>query len=137
MEPIPSLPPTSKLSWQTCSKVAILWFILYLKQILAENVKHCHYLKNEKCCPFDEIGYMYLHEHSDQCKSQPCSNRLCMNKHQVRCQDVIEDVERDWDNAKDYHKDQCHICRKQLGSKDDLFNHVNWSVKFNTREYQM
>ena len=43
----------------------------------------CHYFNNQKKCPFEEIGCMFLHADSEDCKFQnTCNKNLCQFKHQ-------------------------------------------------------
>ena len=48
------------------------------------NARFCHYFNNEKICPYEEIGCMYIHEKSDPCRFQTfCQNKLCQFQHSV------------------------------------------------------
>ena len=43
-----------------------------------ESVRKCHYFNNDKPCPFDEIGCMFLHVRSSRCYfSSKCTRKLC------------------------------------------------------------
>ena len=73
---------------------------------------------------------MFRHEDSDQCRAITCTRNLCPNKHDVRIvdEDIIEDVvdtdSEDQDDNFQLEENQCHICRKQLLSKDEFLDHV-------------
>ena len=44
--------------------------------------RKCHYFNNQKVCPFEEFGCMFLHEDSGICKyGEKCNNKLCPYKH--------------------------------------------------------
>ena len=46
------------------------------------NVKFCHYLNNNKVCPFEEIGCKFKHSIAKECRLQKqCRNKLCQFKH--------------------------------------------------------
>ena len=59
-----------------------------------ENVKYCHYFNNSKHCPFEEVGCMFKHEISKNCRFQKhCKNKLCQFQHDVT--DEITDTSKD------------------------------------------
>ena len=44
--------------------------------------KCCHYFNNEKHCPYENIGCMFLHQDSENCYfGIRCKNKLCQFKH--------------------------------------------------------
>ena len=46
------------------------------------NTKRCHYFNNEKLCPYQEVGCMFLHEPSEVCRfGSICTNRFCPFQH--------------------------------------------------------
>ena len=67
-----------------CEKTFYLkWRIAKHKTIHDKiNVKFCHYFNNNKLCPFEEIGCMFLHAKSKLCRfKQSCKNDLCQFQH--------------------------------------------------------
>ena len=49
------------------------------------NEKFCHYYNNFKECPYKELGCMFKHARSEQCRFQDdCKNKLCQFRHQRR-----------------------------------------------------
>ena len=101
--------------------------------IHTDQAQCCHYYKNGKLCPFDEIGCMFRHEDADQCRTRTCTRKLCQNKHELSNEEeaTIEDVESDSEDQ-DYNfqpeKNQCHICRKQLHSDDDSWTTLEMNI---------
>ena len=112
-----------KFACQRCGKKFLLeWRMEKHMNMHKGDTKHCHYFNNHKSCPFDDIGCKFLHESSGKCRFDICLNKLCQFEHH-------EDVELEIDNE-DHdetfrpNENQCHICRQQLQSKDDLYYHV-------------
>ena len=89
-----------------------------------EAIKHCHYFNNKKVCPYESIGCKFLHTKSAECRYVDCKNSLCQFSHskvtEVEPESDFEDSDADFNP----NENQCHICRKQLLSKDDLLNHM-------------
>ena len=57
-----------------------------------ENAKFCHFFNNEKNCHFEEVGCMFRHEHSPQCRFQEhCANKLCQFKHDKKAKNNEND----------------------------------------------
>ena len=67
-----------------CDKTFYLkWRLAKHKSIhQTKNVRFCHYFNNEKLCPFEEIGCMFLHAKSEICRfKKSCKNDLCQFRH--------------------------------------------------------
>ena len=67
-----------------CDKTFVLkWRLKKHLEVHSKNItKHCHYYNNEKLCPYEKIGCMFLHEHSKTCFfGVRCTNKLCQYKH--------------------------------------------------------
>ena len=61
------------------------------------STKCCHYFNNGKTCPYENIGCMFLHQHSERCYfGDRCKNKLCQFKHR----EIIEN-ENDRDNEEE------------------------------------
>jgi hypothetical protein len=46
------------------------------------NTKKCHYFNNDKSCPYQEVGCMFLHQASEACYfDSNCRNKLCPYQH--------------------------------------------------------
>ena len=73
--------------------------------------------------PYESIGCKFLHTEAAKCRYDDCKNSLCQFSHSVI--DVVPENDLEDDDA-DFtpNENQCHLCRKQLLSKDDLINHV-------------
>ena len=51
------------------------------------SVKKCHYFNNKKFCLFEEIGCMFEHALSGNCKhGEKCSKSLCSFQHGEKCE---------------------------------------------------
>ena len=47
-----------------------------------QNQKFCHFFNNNKVCPFENIGCMFRHEESSECRFQTsCNLKRCQFKH--------------------------------------------------------
>ena len=45
-------------------------------------MKKCHYFNNQKICPFEQIGCMFLHLPAGECRnSESCTMKLCSFEH--------------------------------------------------------
>ena len=117
------------------------------------GVKHCRYFSHQEPCPYEAIGCKFLHVRSEICSLDECQDLLCPLTHQnVRNdEEVANDMEyedqepvggqdgdaedvyihestdgKDDDAEDDFtpNENQCHLCKKQLSSKDELWDHV-------------
>ena len=73
-----------KFKCDHCGKKFILQWRLrkHLAIHFDEKTKKCHYFNNEKTCPFEKIGCMFLHMQSEICFfGKRCINKLCQYKH--------------------------------------------------------
>ena len=57
-----------------------------------DDVKFCHFYNNNKNCPYEDIGCMFLHEMADPCIFNPCLNKLCQYKHVEEIVTVEDDT---------------------------------------------
>jgi uncharacterized CHY-type Zn-finger protein len=76
-----------KYSCATCKKDFYAEWRLKKHMTIHEssNNKKCHYFNNEKECPYFEVGCMFVHEFSGQCKFGPaCVRQLCPFQHGVK-----------------------------------------------------
>ena len=82
---------------------------------------------------------MFLHETADACTFRPCLNKLCQYKHDediitveedAQTRDLLEDEQItsenniDDDEEDSLNGNQCHLCMRQLNTKDDLYHHM-------------
>ena len=97
-----------------CGKTFLLeWRLKKHKLIHTEKPKRCKYFQNNQFCPFEKVGCMFDHS----CKATEPEN--------------IEDIEEDGDDEDDEddhdympRENQCHLCKKQLTTRDELWEHV-------------
>ena len=58
------------------------------------NINKCHYFNNQKTCPFEPIGCMFLHLSAGPCKNrESCTMKLCSFEHErikVNKKDVVD-----------------------------------------------
>ena len=67
-----------------CDKTFVLkWRLKKHLEVHSKSITICcHYYNNEKPCPYEQIGCMFLHEHSKICSfGGRCRNKLCQFKH--------------------------------------------------------
>ena len=96
-----------------------------------ESKIFCHYFNNQKMCPFEELGCMFLHADSQKCKFQGnCSNKLCQFKHmdedsetedKIKKKKVKPNMERNKTETKVF---KCEKCSTEFSEIDDLTSHV-------------
>ena len=62
------------------------------------DIKFCHYFNNSKHCPYDEVGCMFRHDKSQECKFQKeCRFKLCQYMHS--CNEKNNLFEKQTDDA--------------------------------------
>ena len=91
------------------------------------NKKKCHYFNNEKECPYFEVGCMFVHEFSGQCKFGPaCVRQLCPFQHGVKTCKVC-DLELTTEKGQkqlqcgDRDKFVCPTCAKKTHISEEFF----------------
>ena len=109
-----------------CDKTFVLsWRLKKHQEIHTSNVtRFCHYYNNNKECPFEELGCMFLHQHSEMCKyDQACSKPLCSYKHP---QSNSKENEKDqtFDEVTDF-KFECAYCNFKTDCYDLFMDHIN------------
>ena len=56
-----------------------------------KNAVNCHYYNNNKSCPYDDLGCMFPHKTSQQCKfGKLCSRKLCQYTHDIADDNIIK-----------------------------------------------
>ena len=80
-------------------------------KIHSETPKVCKYFDKTQPCPYEQIGCMFSHETNDPLKD-------------TKEQREAEEMETNENEDFTADENQCHLCRVQLSSKDDLFYHV-------------
>ena len=49
---------------------------------ISNTNKKCHYFNNDKSCPYQDVGCMFLHQASEACYfDSNCRNKLCPHQH--------------------------------------------------------
>ena len=106
---------------ELCDKKFVLKWRLNKHQRIhtKQNNRKCHYFNNDKPCPFEELGCMFEHSFSKQCKfGDKCDKKLCSFQHN----DNIAYVESDLIG---YQKEvfQCEECDLQFNTETELGKH--------------
>ena len=105
-----------------------------------EHVKHCRYFSSQETCPYEVIGCKFLHDPSILCKTKNCEELLCPFVHQNvindeanedKIEENLEVSDEEQDETLSVNENQCHLCRIQLESKDDVY----YYVEINHKEY--
>ena len=82
--------------------------------------ENCHYFKNQKSCPYEELGCMFQHEDSPMFRFQEkCLKDMCQYKHKDDNEQNDKDVKAETGMFNLYPQ-----CRKKLTTKGDLNNHT-------------
>ena len=85
-----------------CGKMFLLeWRLEKHGDVHTKQTRKCKFFLNKELCPFSEIGCKFVHDHDDQ-------------------DDEIETIEEDYN----LNQNQCHLCRLQLSSRDEVMDHV-------------
>ena len=83
-------------------------------------------------CPYEEIGCMFMHEVSEQCKfKELCINKLCPFKHNFRTEstdktrEIPENVnDLNMSNHTKPVRISCKVCFRWMKGEQDLENHM-------------
>jgi hypothetical protein len=95
----------------------------HLQTHSSTTTKKCHYFNNGKACPYEDIGCMFAHEHSDVCKfGQGCRNKLCSYKHKKK-----EEMKRGvtLDKSKDIDADDVNVSNGEESDKVNTDNNLD------------
>ena len=97
------------------------------------NVKFCHYFNNGKKCPYEDIGCMFNHKVSDNCRyNQFCRNRLCQFRHdneQNKHSEDENDLDKESNNDSDCEAEseseaiECDLCGSLFEKEYELTEH--------------
>ena len=83
------------------------------------DIKFCHYFNNFKVCPYEELGCMFKHAESMNCKYRDrCNNRLCQFRHQNSFE-----VKRKWKcDEQNWENESCEFQTEvELRLKNHIF----------------
>ena len=125
---------TQRHECDLCDKTFVLrWRLIKHKQIhISQETKKCHYFKNGKTCPFDEIGCMFAHKQAEICKfDQICTNNLCSCQHSktsrkqpiTKDNNAVVETEDKLDSDSDKEEYSCISCKKMFDDVDDMIEH--------------
>ena len=99
-----------------CGKTFVVEWRLKKHQILHQesaSIKYCHYFNNKKDCPYDNIGCMFRHTESNECKfGGKCRIKLCQFQH-----NAVEETAEQIDNLK------CEMCHFETSLGQKLNEH--------------
>ena len=117
--------------------------------------KYCHYFNNKKSCPYEDIGCMFKHEKSENCRfNKICRNKLCPYQHQdisvnkqndkngiqsVECEvndEIVltNDIEEDASDA-DSYEFECDHCEETFELESEVKMHLENRHCNNCGEY--
>ena len=92
------------------------------------KTKFCNYFNNADKCPFQELGCMFKHEVSPQCKFKSfCNKQRCQFRHKSLLEEVIsssnplEETDSKNDEIFQY---SCTFCDKTFNQKGEIELHV-------------
>ena len=98
----------------------------------SEVLRKCHYFNNNKKCPFEDLGCMFIHSESEKCKfDESCSNKLCSYKHSKKNSTSPSSYEKEKDsNSKNSEPEkeyqfECAYCAFKSDSYMDFMDHIN------------
>ena len=79
-----------------------------------KTTKRCKFFLNREICPFSDIGCKFVHEneHEDEHEQE--------DEHEYKQDAEIETIEDEYS----LNENQCHLCKMQLTTKDDLMDQV-------------
>ena len=78
-----------KFECDQCGKRFVLGWRLKKHQWIhkGQNIKRCHYFNNKKTCPYEEIGCMFEHSFSGNCRyGSKCDKTMCSFQHNMRAE---------------------------------------------------
>ena len=103
---------------EVCEKEFYLeWRYKKHEMVHKGNAKYCHYLKNSKSCHYEEIGCKF--SHSDEPVGEQDGD--VEDNH---IDEATDGEECDAEDEFTLNENQCHLCKKQLSTKDELWDHV-------------
>jgi hypothetical protein len=89
---------------------------------------------NQEPCPYEAIGCKFHHAQSKACRIYECQDLLCpLTHHDVMDDEEDSEVmeEETQEENMQLSENQCHLCRLQFLTKDDIYYHV----QVNHQEY--
>ena len=114
---------STQFKCEVCGKAFVLkWRLDKHKDIHNKevNIKHCHYYNNEKECPFENIGCMFRHTESKECKyRRSCKIKLCQYKHPENKTERLP----------------CEYCEFEANDKEELRSHKEKDHEY--KKYEM
>ena len=85
-----------------CGKMFLLeWRLVKHGDVHTMQTRKCNYILNKQLCPFSDIGCKFVDDHD-------------------QADDDIETIEDDYN----LNENQCHLCRLQLSSRNEVMDHV-------------
>ena len=103
-----------------CGKGFFLeWRLRKHREVHQGNIRICHFYKNSKPCPFDDIGCMF--DHSDKIDSEIETVDTEESEHED--DEECETIEMHDSTSVGYGENDCHLCDKTFACLDDLCEH--------------
>ena len=87
------------------------------------NRRKCHYFNNGKECPYAEVGCMFVHDFSEECKhGSKCTRQLCQFQHLEKTCKVCELEFRSESGQKKF---QCIECDQTVCTSCAKTTHIS------------
>ena len=110
-----------------------------------ETGKNCHFYNNKKPCPYEDIGCMFKHEKSENCRfNGVCRNKLCPYQHEEINLDKQNDAKNEMklakvieedDSESDCHEFECNYCEETFEFETEQKMHMENRHCNNCGEY--
>ena len=116
----------NKFNCAFCDKTFLLEWRLnkHLENHEKKSKICCHYFNNNKRCPFEDIGCMFLHEKSKLCKNLKCQRILCQFRHIKIISTVKTNEKVDFALQNKEAKKSCDQCETKFTEKEHLLKHI-------------
>ena len=92
------------------------------------KTRFCHYSNNDEKCSFQELGCLFEHEMSPQCKFKSfCNKQCCQFRHNSLLDDVVSSSHpmKETDSKKDdFFQYSCTFCDKTFNQKGEIKRYV-------------
>ena len=114
---------TEKFECEQCNKKFVLRWRLKKHQKLhaRQNNRKCHYFNNSKPCPFEELGCMFEHSYSKNCKfGGKCDRTLCSYRH---INNIVSDDSISIEQQKEFLI--CEECDLECKTENELDKHID------------
>ena len=114
---------TTQYKCKECDKTFVLEWRLKKHTVIHEdndNTKCCHYFNNKKECPYENLGCMFMHKLSRECKyGRKCTSKLCQFQH-----NNVKEILREKETSEGGEFNQCDSCDYVARNGEELLKHI-------------